>query len=47
MARKLLRYVIVSMFFLTIPIIFIHFVSAQSIPKEYSEEWPTVKKLLN
>lgn len=44
MARKLLRYVIVSMFFLTIPIIFIHFVSAQSIPKEYSEEWPTVKK---
>ena len=44
MARKLLRYVIVSVFFLTIPIIFIHFVSAQSIPKEYSEEWPTVKK---
>ncbi|MDA1933027.1 phosphoglycolate phosphatase [Bacillus cereus] len=44
MGRKLLRYVIVSILFITIPIIFIHFVSSQSIPKEYSEEWPAVKK---
>lgn len=44
MGRKLLLYVIVSILFITIPIIFIHFVSSQSIPKEYSEEWPVVKK---
>ncbi|HGA1023170.1 TPA: phosphoglycolate phosphatase [Bacillus cereus] len=44
MGRKLLRYVIVSILFLTIPIFFILFVSSQFIPKEYSEEWPTVKK---
>lgn len=44
MGRKLLLYVIVSILFITIPIIFIHFVSSQSIPKEYSEDWPEVKK---
>lgn len=44
MGKKLLRYVIASILFLTIPIIFIHFVSSQSIPKQYSEEWPAVKQ---
>lgn len=43
MGKNLLRYIIVSILFLTIPIIFIHFVSSQSIPKEYREEWPAVK----
>lgn len=44
MKRNLLRYIIVSIVFLTIPIIFIHFVSSQFIPKQYLEEWPEVKK---
>ncbi|MDA2385611.1 phosphoglycolate phosphatase [Bacillus cereus] len=44
MKRNLLRYGIVSIAFLTIPILFIHLVSSQSIPKEYGEEWPEVKE---
>ncbi|MFD6511346.1 phosphoglycolate phosphatase [Bacillus sp. NP247] len=44
MERKLLRYGIVCIAFITIPILFIHFVSSQFVPKEYSEEWPEVSK---
>ncbi|MED2985163.1 phosphoglycolate phosphatase [Bacillus thuringiensis] len=44
MERDLLRYGIVSIVFVTIPILFIHLVSSQFIPKEYSEEWPEVRK---
>ncbi|MCP9228523.1 phosphoglycolate phosphatase [Bacillus mycoides] len=44
MGRNILRYGIVSIVFLTIPILFLLFVSAQSIPKEYSAEWPEVRK---
>ncbi|MES5954563.1 phosphoglycolate phosphatase [Bacillus fungorum] len=44
MERNLLRYGIVIIAFITIPILFIHFVSSHFIPKEYSEEWPEVKK---
>lgn len=44
MKRNLLRYGIVSIVFITIPILFIYLVSSQFIPKEYSEEWPKVKK---
>ncbi|MGG0355353.1 phosphoglycolate phosphatase [Bacillus tropicus] len=44
MERKLLRYGIMSIAFLTIPMIFIHLISSQSIPKEYGKEWPEVKR---
>lgn len=44
MERNLLRYGIVCTAFITIPILFIHFVSSQFVPKEYSEEWPKVSK---
>ncbi|XKK33688.1 hypothetical protein HFP66_27230 [Bacillus sp. A17A.1] len=44
MERKLLRYGILSIAFLTVPIVFIHLVSSQFIPKEYREEWPAVKE---
>ncbi|PFF32289.1 phosphoglycolate phosphatase [Bacillus thuringiensis] len=44
MGRDLLRYGIVSIAFLTIPILFIILVSSHFIPKEYNEEWPKVKK---
>ncbi|MCQ6536547.1 phosphoglycolate phosphatase [Bacillus mycoides] len=44
MERNLLRYGIVSIAFITIPILFIHFVSSHFVPKEYSEEWPEVRK---
>ncbi|MGW6193849.1 phosphoglycolate phosphatase [Bacillus cereus] len=44
MERNLLRYGIISIAFITIPILFIHFVSSQFVPKEYSEEWPEVRK---
>ncbi|HDR7624475.1 TPA: phosphoglycolate phosphatase [Bacillus mycoides] len=44
MERKLLRYGIMSIAFLTIPMIFIHLVPSQFIPKEYREEWPEVKR---
>ncbi|HDR7430610.1 phosphoglycolate phosphatase [Bacillus sp. EKM202B] len=44
MGRNLLRYGIVSIAFITIPLLFIHSVSSQFIPKEYSEEWPEVRK---
>ncbi|MGN4834036.1 MULTISPECIES: phosphoglycolate phosphatase [Bacillus cereus group] len=44
MERKLLRYGIVSIAFITIPILFIHFASSQFVPKEYSEGWPEVSK---
>ena len=41
---NLLRYGIISITFLTIPILFIHLVSSQFVPKEYAEEWPKVQK---
>ncbi|RWS38097.1 phosphoglycolate phosphatase [Bacillus mycoides] len=44
MRRSLIRYGIVSIAFITIPILFIHLVSSQFVPKEYSEEWPEVSK---
>ncbi|MGG0762968.1 phosphoglycolate phosphatase [Bacillus paramycoides] len=44
MGRNLLRYGIISIAFITIPIVFILLVSAQFIPKEYNEKWPEVKK---
>ncbi|WP_306008084.1 phosphoglycolate phosphatase [Bacillus sp. MMSF_3353] len=44
MGRNLLRYGIVSIAFLTIPILFIIFVSSHYIPKEYNEEWPKVQE---
>ncbi|MFE6139601.1 phosphoglycolate phosphatase [Bacillus sp. NPDC057893] len=44
MGRNLLRYGILSIAFITIPMLFILLVPAHSIPKEYSEEWPEVKK---
>lgn len=44
MGRNLLRYGIVSIVFLTIPILFIILVSSHYIPKEYNEEWPKVQK---
>lgn len=44
MERTLLRCGIMSIPFLTIPILFIHLVSSQFIPKEYGEKWPEVKK---
>ncbi|PGS40891.1 phosphoglycolate phosphatase [Bacillus cereus] len=45
MERKLLRYGIMTIAFLTIPMIFILLVSSQSIPKEYGKEWPEVKRI--
>ncbi|MDF9558386.1 phosphoglycolate phosphatase [Bacillus tropicus] len=44
MKRNLLRYGIVSIAFITIPILFIHFISSHFVPKEYGEEWPEVSK---
>ncbi|MGW6193521.1 phosphoglycolate phosphatase [Bacillus cereus] len=44
MEIKLLRYGIACIVFITIPILFIHFVSSQFVPKKYSEEWPEVSK---
>lgn len=44
MVKNLLRYGIVIITFITIPTLFILFVSSHTIPKEYSEEWPEVKK---
>ncbi|HHY2674570.1 TPA: phosphoglycolate phosphatase [Bacillus toyonensis] len=44
MRNSFIRYGIVSIAFITIPILFIHLVSSQFVPKEYSEEWPEVSK---
>ncbi|MBK5428543.1 phosphoglycolate phosphatase [Bacillus sp. TH30] len=44
MKNSLIRYCIVSIFFITIPILFIHLVSSQFVPKEYNEEWTEVSR---
>lgn len=44
MEKKLLSCGIMSILFLTIPILFIHLVSSQFIPEEYDKKWPEVKE---